>query len=243
MATEAQVLANQKNAQLSAGPVTADGKDRSSHNAVKTALTGHTILLPTDDVEAYKAHITRLNDQLKPTTDEERVLVQSIADTEWRLLRIPSLDANIRAVGRIKLADLYRNQTDPATRAALIEAEVQMTYRKDLSNLALQETRLRRHRHLDTEKLEALRAARKEAEKKSKNMYYASQLYESASKRGNTFVPELFGFEFSNQDIRNYLDLEDFKANMIGQVNNMSREQYSKAATRFAPPIAKKSAA
>ena len=63
MASEAQTLANQKNAQLSTGPTTPDGKNRSSHNAVKTGLTGQTVLLPSDDAAAYQAHIARLNGQ------------------------------------------------------------------------------------------------------------------------------------------------------------------------------------
>jgi hypothetical protein len=48
----AQLAANRANAEKSCGPKTAAGKFTSSHNAVKTGLTGRTILLPTDDVAA-----------------------------------------------------------------------------------------------------------------------------------------------------------------------------------------------
>ncbi len=202
MATEAQLAANRQNAQLSSGPATSEGKNRSSHNAVKTGLTGQTVLLPTDNVEAYQTHIARIEKQFEPATDEERTLVQAIGDTEWRLLRIPSLEAGILAVGRSKLADLYPNEADPATRACFIEAEVQIAYRKDLSNLALQETRLRRHRTLDTEKLTSLQTARKHADSPRQNMSLAVRMYENATKSGHTFVPELFGFEFSLPEIR-----------------------------------------
>ena len=243
MATEAQIAANQKNAQLSCGPATPEGKDRSSHNAVKTGLTGQTVLLPSDNVPAYQDHVARLQKQFEPATDEERSLVQAIADTEWRLLRIPSLEAGILAVGRSKLADLYPNEADPATRAAFIEAEVQIAYRKDLSNLALQETRLRRHRQVDTEKLASLQTARKQANQASRNMALAVRLYENATKSGNTFVPELFGFEFSLSDIQNHIDLDNFKGNMTGRYRNMSPNDYEKAFARFAHANAKASAA
>jgi len=45
MSTSAQITANQKNAQLSTGPTSPDGKAKSSLNAVKTGLTGRTVLL------------------------------------------------------------------------------------------------------------------------------------------------------------------------------------------------------
>jgi hypothetical protein len=243
MATEAQVAANQKNAQLSAGAVTPEGKIRSSHNAVRTGLTGQTVLLPTDDVESYKSHVARITEQLSPANDEERALVQAITDTEWRLLRIPSLESGIRAVGRTKLAGLYPNESDPVTRAAFIEAEVQIAYRKDLSNLALQESRLRRHRSVDTEKLEALQEARKLAEKPRKNMYHAVNLYTCATRLGREFVPELFGFEFSSADIQHHIDLEDFKDNMTDKSRSLSPEGYKKAFNRFVPSQIKKEAA
>jgi hypothetical protein len=235
MATEAQVAANRQNAQLSSGPATSEGKNRSSHNAVKTGLTGQTVLLSTDNVEAYQTHIARIEKQFEPATDEERTLVQAIADTEWRLLRIPSLEAGILAVGRSKLADLYPNEADPATRACFIEAEVQIAYRKDLSNLALQETRLRRHRTLDTEKLTSLQTARKHADSPRQNMPLAVRMYENATKSGHTFVPELFGFEFSLAEIEHHIDLENFKGNMTGRFRTMSPKQYETAFARFVP--------
>jgi hypothetical protein len=77
MATEKQLAANRENAKSSSGPVTPEGKFISPHNAVKTGLTGQTVLLKTDDVEAYKAHI---NNEHAPARDNERTLVQDLAD-------------------------------------------------------------------------------------------------------------------------------------------------------------------
>ncbi len=243
MATEAQLAANRQNAQLSSGPVSPEGKNRSSHNAVKTGLTGQTVLLPSDSVEAYQAHVARLQKQFEPATGEERTLLQAIADTEWRLIRIPSLEAGILAVGRCKMANLYPNEADPAVRASFIEAEVQIAYRKDLSNLALQETRLRRHRTVDTEKLTSLQTARKQAEQPRQNMSLAVRLYENATESGNTFVPELFGFEFSLADIQHHIDLETFKGNMTGRYRTMSSKEYEKAFACFVPAKSKTNAA
>jgi hypothetical protein len=47
---------NKANAQHSTGPRTAAGKQRSSLNALRHGLTGHTIVLPTEDHSAYQRH-------------------------------------------------------------------------------------------------------------------------------------------------------------------------------------------
>ena len=104
MSTDAQIHANQANARLSTGPKTSDGKAKSSLNAVKTGLTGRTVLLPGDDAAKYEQHVQRFFKKYKPTEDEN-ALVQAIADTEWRLLRIPSLETGIYAIGRRELAE------------------------------------------------------------------------------------------------------------------------------------------
>ena len=87
----AQLAANRANAAHSTGPITPEGKTVSSRNAVTTALTGRTILLPSDDLLAYETHLAAYAKRYQPTTHDQTVLVQSIADTDWRLARIPHL--------------------------------------------------------------------------------------------------------------------------------------------------------
>ena len=100
MSSESQIRANQANAQLSTGPKTEAGKARSSKNAVKTGLTGRAVLLAADDLAAYEKHLQNFSDRYQPANDTERELLQSIADTHWRLQRIPNLEAGIYALGR-----------------------------------------------------------------------------------------------------------------------------------------------
>ena len=85
MPSDAQLTANRKNAQLSTGPTTETGKATASHNAVKTGLTGRTVLLPSEDVAVFQAHVDRIFNQFAPEGDEEKRLTQSLADTLWRL--------------------------------------------------------------------------------------------------------------------------------------------------------------
>jgi hypothetical protein len=148
MSTQAQLAANQVNAQLSTGPTSAEGKAKCSLNALKTGLTGRTVLLPTEDAAAYEQHLARFAAELKPTTDREKALVQSIADAEWRLQRIPALEMGIYALGRIEFAPLFENQ-DLALRPALLDAHIYLTRHRQLNNLSVQEGRLRRQRDKD----------------------------------------------------------------------------------------------
>jgi hypothetical protein len=80
MSTPNQIAANQANSRLSTGPKTEEGKAKSSHNAVRTGLTGQTVLLPSDDVEAYQKHVARFEAECKPVADREKELTQKIAE-------------------------------------------------------------------------------------------------------------------------------------------------------------------
>ena len=81
MASPNQLAANRANAQLSTGPTSSEGKAKVSHNALKTGLTGRTVLLPSDDVAAYQAHVERILQQFAPIEEEEKRLAHFLADT------------------------------------------------------------------------------------------------------------------------------------------------------------------
>ncbi len=161
-ASEAQLAANRANAQSSTGPKSEQGKLVSSHNALKTGLTGRTIVLPTDDVAAYQSLVALINRKFAPANDIEQHLTQTIADTEWRLLRIPTLESGFYALGRHELAADCAHEPDPQLRATMLEAHIFRTYQKDLRNLALQERRLRNQLKQDTAELRRLQQERLE---------------------------------------------------------------------------------
>jgi hypothetical protein len=197
MSTAAQIAANQANSQHSTGPKTEEGKAKSSLNAVKTGLTGRTVLLPGDDVEAYRHHLASLEAHYQPATDAEKLLVQSIADTEWRAARIPSLEAGIYALGRLEFASLVEHD-DPAVRPALADAKTFLVYQRQLNNLTLQENRLRRQREKDIAELRQLQAEREAARKKrfdtGLNAYYRAVFHQ------RDFDFSTIGFEFTAEE-------------------------------------------
>ena len=200
--SEAQLNANRANAQLSTGPQTPEGKRTVSHNALKTGLTGRTILLPTDDLAAYETHLASVEARYRPATDEERLHAQSIAHIEWRLLRIPTIETGILALGRKRFADTHSDES-PENRAVLIEAEVALEFQKQLANLALQETRLNRQHERETAKLEKLQTARKAV--RDAQLEEVSRFYTACSENSWDFsLNDLhrIGFVFSMDEVK-----------------------------------------
>jgi hypothetical protein len=209
MASPQQIAANRTNAQLSTGPTSSEGKVKVSHNALKTGLTGRTVILPSDDIAAYEQHVASTFAEWKPQTDREQALVQSIADTDWRLLRIPTLESGIYALGRLQFAELFADQPEEL-RTTLLDAYIYQTSRRDLSNLMLQETRLRRQREKDVLELVDLlkeRRARREAQ-----LTAAAHMYTRFQENGDPFDPVEFGFEFSFEEIEERVGLFEGRA-------------------------------
>jgi len=225
MSSLAQIEANRANSQLSTGPKSEAGRAKSSHNALKTGLTGRTVLLPTDDVAVYNHHVERFFSDHKPATDAEKSLVQSIADTEWRLLRVPALEAGIYAVGRRQLAQEFSDEADPAVRAAMIEAQIFITFRKDLSNIALQEARLRRQRNADLAELKSLQ--KEHIEHATSEMEKAVARYRAVQQAGRApFDPSLFGFEFSIEEIEDHVNRKEARNYALGMSSTFSAADF-----------------
>jgi hypothetical protein len=201
--SSSQLAANRANAQLSTGPQTPEGKAKSCLNAVKTGLTGRTVLLPAEDAARYEQHVCDFFAELQPVGPRETELVRSLADTSWRVARIPALEMTIFAHGRIQFADQFADH-DPALQPSLIEMHTFLHYEKQLRNLQIQEGRLRRQREKDAAELRQLQQDRSKREKQDLQM--AAGLYAAAKNNGKPFRPADYGFEFSTDDIENYLE-------------------------------------
>jgi hypothetical protein len=153
---------NRQNAQLSTGPRTEAGKLRSSLNALRHGLTSRTLVLPTEDPADYAAHLQRFIQQFQPSGPLEEQLVQSLADTTWRLNRIPALEAGLLSAGLQQNADAI-DPADPDTLdLALAQALTQQT--RALAALSMNEQRLSRQFDRTLKQLREIQAERREAE-------------------------------------------------------------------------------
>ena len=199
----AQLAANRANAQLSTGPNTPEGKSKVSLNAVKTGLTGRTVLLPSEDAALYERHILAYQEEFQPVGQHEADLVQSIADSAWRLGRIPGLELAIYARGHVQFANDF-DSFDAALRPSLIDLHIATVCEKQLRNLHLQEARLHRRREKDLAELRQLQKDRKEEEKRKR-----AQALEAAAKEYYLAKHEKRerknGFEFSVHEIEDFL--------------------------------------
>ena len=201
--TEARLAANRANAQLSTGPVTVEGKTKSSIDAVTTALTGRTVLLPGDDAARYQAHVQAFVKELKPYGPRECEITQSLADTAWRLNRITTLEMAIFAHGRLEFEALVVDAL-PEARPALLDMHTFLAYDRQLRNLYTQESRLHSRHLKQSAELKEPQPERNEEE--SRQYEDAAKLYLAAKKDRKPFHPDEHGFEFSIEDVEAYLE-------------------------------------
>jgi hypothetical protein len=84
MSTEAQIRANQENAQHSTGPKTESGKAASSLNNFQHGLTGTAFyFIHGEDPEQFDRLLTGLRSEHQPTTITESILVENMARAYW----------------------------------------------------------------------------------------------------------------------------------------------------------------
>jgi len=99
MSTERQIAANRRNARLSTGPRTANGKLRVTRNAIKHGLTGRQAVLPHEDPNEFDDFRRALWLKLAPQGPLEAFLVDKICMDLWRLRRVPLLENAMYTAG------------------------------------------------------------------------------------------------------------------------------------------------
>jgi hypothetical protein len=118
MATNRQLEANRRNAKRSTGPKTEKGKAMSRRNALKHGLTAERMLLDDENAEHFEALCEQLRLELKPVGVREEMCVDRLAQTQWRLMRVPGYEVEI--LKWIKYADDRPVLSHEFKRSALI---------------------------------------------------------------------------------------------------------------------------
>jgi len=90
-----QIEANRRNARLSTGPVTDEGKRRSRQNAVRHGLTAETVIEALEDAEDYAAFEMAITADYDAQTAVERELVLRLASLLWRLRRATTIESGL----------------------------------------------------------------------------------------------------------------------------------------------------
>ena len=85
--SQARIDANRKNALLSSGPKTPEGKAASRANAYKHGLTGQGVITPADEADEFQRRHQSLLNEMAPQTERGNLLVFRIATLTLRLER------------------------------------------------------------------------------------------------------------------------------------------------------------
>jgi hypothetical protein len=181
---EQRAAANRANSQHSTGPRTEPGKQRSSLNALRHGLTAQTAVLPNEDPETYQRHIQQFLDEYKPATASETQLVHEIANTAWRLNRIPFLEAELLS-------------QDPSPQILIPQ----------LATLGLHGSRLSRQFQKAVEQLRDIQEERRRSERRQ--LTEAAELFIRQQRKGLPWEPadsfrEHNGFVFSKEQIERH---------------------------------------
>jgi len=174
----------------STGPRTPAGKQRSSLNALRHGLTAASAVLPSEDRAVYEDHRRRFFDEYRPATPTESQLVQELADTSWRLNRIPLLEAEVlaRAAAPVPL--------DQEITFDIVDAH------RLIANLAIQGQRLSRQFQKSLETLREIQADR--AERQRRDLKDAAALLELHKHKGTPWEPADHGFVFSKDHVAQF---------------------------------------
>jgi hypothetical protein len=90
-----QIEANRRNARLSTGPVTEEGKRKSRQNALRHGLTAETVIDALEDAEDYAAFEMAVAADYDAQSAVERELVLRLASLLWRLRRATAIESGL----------------------------------------------------------------------------------------------------------------------------------------------------
>ncbi|MGA2213113.1 MAG: hypothetical protein ABSH31_07535 [Bryobacteraceae bacterium] len=181
-----RTVTNRRNSRHSTGPRTDSGKQRSSLNALRHGLTAASAVLPSEDQVAYDTHRRGFFDEYKPATPTETQLVIELADTAWRMNRIPLLEAELLSAG------LLANAPSPQTLVP------------QLATLGLHYQRLSRQFQKAVDKLREIQTDR--AERERRDLKDAAALLELHKHKGVPWQPADHGFVFSREQVEAFAE-------------------------------------
>jgi hypothetical protein len=118
MSSQLKIEANRRNAQLSTGPKTPEGKARVATNSCTHGLCSRNAILPEEDPAEFHALLAGFLSEFQPATAREESHVRELASAEWRLRRIVRLETGIfvSAMEKVREYERCRNTASPPDR-------------------------------------------------------------------------------------------------------------------------------
>jgi hypothetical protein len=116
-----QIEANRRNAQLSTGPVTEEGKKQSRQNAVRHGLTAETVIDALEDAEDYAAFELAVTADYDAQSAVERELVLRLASLLWRLRRATAIESGLFKIQAKQLLQFRQRRRTHQDRQNIID--------------------------------------------------------------------------------------------------------------------------
>jgi hypothetical protein len=122
MTSPRQIDANRRNAKLSTGPVTEEGKQRSRCNALRHGLTAETVIEALEDAEDYTAFELAVTADFEATSAVERELVLRLASLLWRLRRATTIESGLFKIQARHLLQFRQTRQSHRERQKVVDA-------------------------------------------------------------------------------------------------------------------------
>lgn len=95
MSSLRQIYAARANGALSQGPVTPEGRRRSSQNALKHGLLSRRVVLESESPEDFQTLLDQHTAHLSPVDDVEVGFIEEMASSSWRLRRLWAIETSV----------------------------------------------------------------------------------------------------------------------------------------------------
>ena len=156
MPSQRQLNANRRNAQLSTGPRTPEGRAAVGLNALRHGLTAQTAVLPNESPEEFQQLLDAFLAEYQPAGPTETLLVEQMAMAAWRLRRMRALETGLFS---LRMSQLPRDENaatlDPSSRAFAYDASGS----RAIESLSRYETRIERSFYRALHEFDRLRSA------------------------------------------------------------------------------------
>ena len=197
--SEKQLAANRANAQLSTGPVSIEGKKKSSQNALRHGVTAQTTIMTEEDRIQHDAFCSQMMASLAPVGSMETFLASSVAEEAWRLNHARAQCANIVAIGHFDGTGDRFDAGHPEIHTAITAASTVRDNAKTLELLSLYEQRIHRSFEKHFAQLRQLQAERQA--KLDQDLDAARLFFQLAELKDIPYNPSADGFIFSTAQI------------------------------------------
>jgi hypothetical protein len=140
------------------------GKARSSLNALRHGLTARVVVLPSEDMDVYQTFSKEIVASLDAQRPVERQFAQTVADNQWRINRIRSIEDGMLGMGHFEAAGDF-DCPSSQIHAAMTAARAFRDDSKSFVNLSIYEQRLHRTMKEALRQLKELQTERRERKK------------------------------------------------------------------------------